>query len=1132
MQNNYSQNEKHIKEFKITNWCIENKTTIYIFTLIITLAGLVTYNNLPKERFPDIVIPTVFVSTIYPGTSPQDVENLISKPIEKQLKSVTGIKKITSNSIQDFSAVVVEFNTGIDVALCKQRVADAVDKAKADLPQDLDKDPMVQEVNFSEFPIMNINIAGDFPIDKLKQYADDLKDEMEGLKEITRVDIIGAPEREIQINVDLYRMQAAGISFSDIQNAIAYENINISGGDLNIDNVRRTLRVTGEFKKIQDIENIIVRSGTGNPVFLNTIAKVEDNYKEKQDYARLDNKTVITLNVIKRAGENLINASEKIDKIIEKAKKEKRIPEKLRISITNNQATDTKIQLNDLINSVVIGFVFVVLVLMFFMGTTNAIFVGLAVPLSVLIAFLFMPSLGYSLNIIVLFSLLLGLGIVVDDAIVVVENAHRIYHLDRNIDLAKATKMAAGEVFLPVLTGTITTVAPFFPLLFWPGIVGEFMKYLPVTLILVLFASLFVAYIINPVFVVSFMKRDDHRRKPAKKLLKPSLILMAISLPFYLSGNIGLGNLAIFFLLCYLLNYFAFTPLIHAFQSKVLPRFMKSYRRLLTYMSEGRRPFWFLGGSLGGLVLAIFITVIAKNKVVFFPNGEPKFIYIYNVMPIGTDASVTDSVTKIIEKRVYEVVGTNNPIVESVISNVGIGAGDPRNPDRTVTPHKSKVTIAFVEFAKRNGASTAQYLEKIRSKMTGIAGAEISVDKEQNGPPTGKPIAVEISGEDFMELNNLSKQVKQLISKSGIEGIEDLRSDLQLNKPEISIDINREKASREGVSTAQIAMEIRTALYGREVSQFRDNKDEFPIMVRLEEKHRNTLERLLNLEITFRDARGMIRHIPLASVAKVDYTATYSVINRKNQKRMVTLSSNVLEGYNANEIVAKVKEVIKEIDMPPGYDIKMGGEQEDQAETANFLGFAFLASIGLIFMVLVTQFNSLSKPFIIFFTILLSFIGVLLGFSIFGMTYSIVMTGVGIVALAGIVVKNGILLIEFIEELRKRGYDVKQAVIEAGATRIIPVLLTAGATVLGLIPLAFGININFATLFSHFDPEFFMGGESEAFWGPLAWTIIFGLTFSTFLTLVIVPAMYLIIDKIKQRWKRKNNKLTAEYPSA
>jgi multidrug efflux pump subunit AcrB len=1124
---------EHIKTLSFTNWCVENRTTIYIFTFIITLAGYYIYSSLPKEQFPDIKIPQVYVNTVYFGTAPADIENLINKPIEKQLKSLSGVKTVRSNALNDVSVILVEFLPDVTSEVALQRVRDAIDKSKQDLPQQLDAGPTAQNVEFSEFPIMNVNLAGDYPLQKLKDYAEDLQDEMEGLPEISRVDIVGALEREIQINVDLPRMQAAGLSFFDIQSAVQGENINISGGDLNVDNVRRTLRVKGEFSDVKQMQDLQIRTSTGATVRLGDVAEVVDSYEERQDFARLDNKSVVTLNVIKRAGANLISASESIEKIIDESK-DTRFPQGLQVKITADQSERTKADIHDLVNTVILGFIFVVLVLMFFMGVRDAIFVGLSVPLSALVAFVCFPLVGpligqtFTLNTLVLFAFLLGLGIVVDDAIVVIENTHRLFNQHKDWDIKQAVKAAAGEVFIPVLSGTLTTIAPFFPLLFWPGIVGEFMKFLPITLIILLFASLFVAYVMNPVFAVTFMKRHDEehgadvQRSHWKELRRPTIALVVLAVVGYFIDR-GVGNFFVFLLLIYYFNHFILTPkILVPFQEKALPKLRNGYRRLVSWAITGSRPVFMVLGAGGLLVLAFVVTAIVQPKAVFFPSGEPDYIYVYNVMPVGTDARVTDATTKEIEKRVFKTLKDNDAtdIVNSVISNVGKNAGDPFNPDRSDTPHKSKVTIAFNKATERHGILTSELLEKVRASLQGIPGTEISVERENNGPQTGKQIQIEIAGEEFAQLQQLEKEFRANVKDAGIEGIDQLKSDLVTNKPEIIVQIDREKAQREGISSQQIAGAVRTSLFGLEISKFRDAKDEYPIMLRLRPDDRSQIERLLSQNVVYRDMNlgGQLRQVPLSSVADISYSTTFSQINRKDQERVITLGSDIVPGANANEINQQLVGVIEQMEVPSGYAIRLGGEQESQQETIDFLSVAFLGAVLLIYLILATQFNSTVKPLIIFSTIVLSLIGVLLGFALFDQTYSFVMSGVGIFALAGIVIKNGILLIEFTEELRDRGYGLKEAIVEAGGIRMTPVLLTASAVVLGLIPLAFGVTIDFASFFSNLDPNLTIGGDSAVFWNTLAWTIIYGVIFSTVLTLVVVPCMYYLSERVRERF--------------
>jgi multidrug efflux pump subunit AcrB len=661
------------------------------------------------------------------------------------------------------------------------------------------------------------------------------------------------------------------------------------------------------------------------------------------------------------------------------------------------------------------------------------------------------------------------------------------------------------------------------------------MKYLPYTLIFTLLASLIVAYVMNPIFAISFMKRDEEEHKIDKgwKSLKTPLIVLgavaALSYMISFGGNTvfrGVANFTVLIIILYIFNHFILTPkLILPFQDKLLPKLKNNYKLLISWLISGSKPIWAVISMFGLLIFTIIMMGIVKPEVIFFPSAEPDYIYVYNVLPVGTDATKTDEVTKEIERRVFEVITENKAelAVNSVISNVGKNAGDPMNPDRTATPHKSKVTIAFVKKGERGGISSEEILNKVREKTMGIPGAEISVQRESNGPPTGKPIAIEIVGKEFDEMIRIEKEVRRKIEEAGIKGIEELKSDLVTNKPEIIVNVDREKASREGISSATIAMAIRTALFGTEISKFRDTEDEYPIQLRLKQEDRNQIEKLLSMNVTYRDMNmgGVLRNVPLSSVADISYTSTFSQINRKDNERIITLSSDVILPYNPTEVNKEIFNAISGITMPAGYVIRQGGEQEEQAESMAFLGGAFGVSLILIYLILAAQFNSIIKPLIIFVTILLSLIGVLLGFMLFGKTFSVIMSGVGIIALAGIVVKNGILLIEFTDELIGRGYELKEAIIEAGSTRLTPVLLTAASAVLGLIPLALGLTVDFGAMFVDLNPVVHTGGDSAVFWNILAWTIIYGLTFSTILTLVIVPCMYYINERLKVKLWRK-----------
>ena len=1132
---------KNVKTFKPTDWAINNKTAVYLITLIISLWGIGLFVSFPKEQFPDVVIPNIYVQTVYVGNSPKEIESLVTRPIEKQLKGITGVKinKITSNSLQDFSAIIVEFSTSVKTDVALQKMRDAVDKAKKDLPNDLTQEPVVQEISLSELPIMAVNVSGDYDGVKLAEFADELKNKIEELSEISRVDVVGAPEREIQINVDRYKMEAAKIGFTDVEQAIQRENNDISGGLLAVGEQKRTLRVNGQFRSSLDLNNVIVKNGYGAPLYLRDFANITDTVKERESYARLNGKNVVTLSIIKRSGENLINASEKINGIVKQLKTDQ-FPKDLNINITGDLSIKASAAFNELVNSIVIGFVLVMIILMFFMGVTNAFFVALSVPLSMFLAFILLPSAEFivgssvTLNFIVLFALLFGLGIVVDDAIVVIENTHRIFSLGKGKISAKdAARFGAGEVFIPVLAGTLTTLAPFIPLLFWPGIIGKFMIYLPTMLIFTLTASLIVAYIMNPVFAVDFMAHEDHEKKKKSTVFKNPLFLIFIivGLLFDLVGYGNdqasyrfIGNMLVFFGGLMVLNAYVLTDAIKTFQEKWLPAMMNQYEKLLQWTTQGWRPVRMLIGTFALLIFSFVFFGMRNVPIVLFPQGDPNTIYVYLKLPAGTEVTYTDSVTKLLEGRINKVLGMENekenPLVESVIANVAVGASDPNSGDRSTRPELSRIQVNFVPFEERNGAGTKQYLDSIRLVVKNIPSAEISVTQESNGPPTQSPINIEVSGDNFEDLTSTAINLRNYLSDKNIPGVEELKIDVDFSNPEIGISIDRERALMQGLSTGQIGMEIRTALFGKEISKLKIGEEEFNIIIRNNAAQRKSLSELLNMRITYRDfTNGQIKQVPISSVVKADLSNTYGSIKRKDQKRVINIFSNVLtsQGYTPQAVNEDIK---KQIDafksQPEGVSIAQTGEGEQLTETANFLKTAMFTAIGLILLILILQFNSFSRTMIVLSEIFFSLIGVLLGYAITQSTFAVVTTGIGIVGLSGIVVKNGILVIEFADELRGRGMKTREAVIEAGKTRIVPVLLTALAAILALIPLAVGFNINFVTLFTDLNPHIFFGGDNAVFWKPLSLTIIWGLMFAFFMTLLIVPAMYLIAERLKR----------------
>jgi multidrug efflux pump subunit AcrB len=1148
------ENKKNLfKTFGPSTFSVNNVMTVYVLTAIIFIAGLMSYLSMPSEAFPEIVTPEIYVGTPYPGNSPADIEKLITRPLEKEINGISGVDEINSTSVEGYSTIQVKFGFDVSPEDALRKVKDKVDAAmgKPEFPTDLPADPNVFELNITELmPIANINLSGEFALDQLKDYAEYLEEAIENLNEISKVDIRGIDDKEVRIMIDNKKLESMKLGFRDIAGAIQNENMTISGGNLLVDGYRRNVRVVGEIRTIEELENIIIKSENMELVRLKDVAEVSFDEVERESYAREYGSAVVMLDIFKRSGENQIILSSKINEILDLAKEEY-FPDNLSVSVTNDSSEQTKTQVADLENNIIFGMLLVVLVLMFFLGLRNALFVGIAIPMSMLMSFFILNAMGITLNTMVLFSLVLALGMLVDNGIVVVENIYRF--MDEGYDKLTAARLGAGEVALPIIASTATTLAAFVPLAFWPGIFGEFMKYLPITLITVLSSSLFVALVINPGLTSVLMKVESEEVNKGK-LTRIALVLIAVGIIVgYVVGALGTGNLFLYggvFLLIY--TYFV-VPSTLWFQGTLLPWMEDLYTRTLIYALKGKRPLWFFLGTGGLLIFSFILLGIAPPKTLFFPENMPNQAIVYVQLPIGTDIEATNEVALDIEKEVMEVVSaynyidengiTQNYMVESVIAQVGEGTSDPNEgPSMAQTPNKAKVTVAFHKFSDRvapdgTRVNSADVLNKIRATIQDYPGVTITVGKDSNGPPSGAPINIEISGDDYVELLTTADEVRTFINSQSIGGIEELKLDVETGKPEMPIEVDRIKARALGLSSAQIGDAIRTALFGKEVSRFKDGEDDYPINIRILDEYRYNTEDLMNQKITFRDAAtGRIKQVPISAVAKAKKTSTFSAVKRKDLKRVISIQSNVLEGYNPTETVNNIKVALENYEMPKGVSLAFTGEQEDQAEQLNFLSSALLMAVFLIFLILVSQFNSASTPFIILVTVVFSLIGVFLGLVIFRMEFVIMMTMIGIISLAGIVVNNAIVLIDFIKQLsaRKRadlGLDEKaklpkaeliDTIVQSGKTRLRPVLLTAITTVLGLIPLATGMNINFITLFTENDPQIFFGGDNVVFWGPMSWTVIFGLTFATFLTLVIVPVMYYLFERLHRAVTRQH----------
>lgn len=1139
-------NNKSWKEFFLTNIALKNNTSVYVLVFISIIMGILSYTGMPKESFPEIKQPTIYINTAYFGNSPSDIENLVTRPIEKELKGLTGISKLKSTSVQDFSIIIAEFNLDVPASEALQDVKDAVDKAKKDLPKDLDQDPNVFELDFSEFPVMNVNLYGNLPYNELKEHAEYLQDEIEALNEISEASISGLLESEVKVHVDLFKMEALKISFNDIENSIKGENISMSGGDIKTitgeDIGRRTIRIDGEFKNYRELESVIVKHENQNVVYLRDFATVTFGSVEPTSFARLNGESVLTLDVKKKSGQNLLAASDKIKEIVEKAQQE-RFPQDLNVVITNDQSNYTRNMVANLENSIVMGVLLVVLVLMFFLGLRNSMFVGIAIPLSMFIGIAILDAQGSTLNMMVLFSLILALGMLVDNGIVVVENIYR-WRTDLKQGPEVAAKHAVGEVAIPILASTATTVAAFIPLLFWKDVIGEFMKYLPITLIIVLSASAFVALVVNPVLATKYMRIENEKKSSSKKFWLRMLVLLVLGIllkiPHFTSslpssnitGTSVIGGLLLFGALSSLMYRFVLLGSIQKFQDKILPVLENVYSKTVKYALKGKNPIYFFLGTFVLLILSFVIFGASNPRVLFFPENEPRVVNIFIEAPLGTDIETTNKITKDLEKKVRKAIQPYTNIVEAVLAQVGEKTSDPNEgPQSGTSPHKARITVSFFESEKRifiSKVSTKKVMDEIRVALEDFTEANITIAKDRMGPPVGKPINIEVKGEDYAKLIVLVEKIKKVLEEEDVAGVDKLKTDLELDKPELLIKVNRDAASRFGVSTGQIASTLRTALLGKEVSKYKEGEDDYPIQVRLDDAYRYNLNSLLNLKVTFRNNKGKEVQIPISAVADIEFSNAYGTIKRLGMDRVITIFSEVKDGFSPTDIVSKYKEILNDFPMEEGYSLKFTGEQEKQSESSSFMAGALLFAVFLIFLIIVSQFNSVVYPIVIMISVLFSTIGVFFGFGLAGMDFVILMCGIGIISLAGVVVNNAIVLIDYMNILKNNRKaelglseaellpmsEIRPILAEAGRVRLRPVLLTAITTVLGLFPMALSINIDFAQLLNSFDANFYVGGDSANFWGPMAWTIIFGLTFATFLTLVVIPVMVLMVDKM------------------
>ncbi|MCP3177374.1 efflux RND transporter permease subunit [Desulfuromonas sp. KJ2020] len=1025
----------------ITDAAISRRSTVFALMVIAVISGLYSYLTLPRESTPDITVPYVLVQTIYEGVAPADIETLITLPIERKLKGLKNVEEIRSVSAEGSSMITIEFTPDVDIENALQWVRDKVDQAKGELPDDLEDDPSILEINLSEFPILAVAVSGNVDERILKAVAEELEDRIEEIPGVLDVVLAGARERQIRVEFDPERLAAYRLSFSEILAAIQRENVNIPGGSIDIGRGKYLLRIPGEFTDPAQIDNLVLVSRDSRPIYFKDVTTVHDSFEDRTSYARLNGRDSVTLSIKKRTGENIIAVADQVFALLGEA--ERLLPDGVQLAVTLNQSKDIRRIVAELENNILNGLILVILVLFLFLGFTNSLFVALAIPYSMLLSFTILQAMGITLNMVVLFSLILALGMLVDNAIVIVENIYR--HMQEGKGRLDAAREAVSEVGWPVISSTLTTLCAFFPMIFWPGIMGEFMRFLPLTLIVTLSASLFVALVINPVVCASFMRVPSERAAGTQRE----------------------------------------------------PFILRLYRRTLEVALRFRGLV--VLASVVSLVGLTAIYAIYGHGVELFPDTEPNRAFVEIKAPEGANLDTSNALALAVEE-----VALQEPDIRYVIAEVGVGSsGD--SGGSTGQAHMSKISLDFQERRDRQENSNA-VLARIRQAVVPFPGAEIKVEKQEEGPPTGPPVNVEISGEEVATLGALASQAKALIQD--VPGLVDLKDDFSMAMPEIRVVVDREKASLLGLSTAEISRTVKAAISGSKLGVYREGKDEYDIVARLPEPRRREFSDIENLLVPTQAGAP----IPLSTVAQVELGTGFGSIRRLNQKRVVTLSANTY-GRNSNEVLREVQGRLAGLDLPAGYRVNFSGEQEEQQKATAFLGKAFLAAVFLITLILITQFNSLSQSLIVMTSVVLSLSGVFFGLLVTVTPFGIIMTGIGVISLAGVVVNNAIVLIDYINQLRKQGLELNEALIRAGVVRFRPVMLTAMTTILGLLPMAVGLSFDFRSL------AWEIGGESAEWWGPMAIAVIFGLAVATMLTLVVVPVLYSLSQSLLARVK-------------
>ncbi len=1019
---------------------VQKKSAIFTMVIMILIMGTRSYFDLPRESAPEIKQPYIFVNTVYPGVGAKDIENLVTRVIEDELDGIEGLKKVSSSSQQSLSFISVEFTSDVDVETALRRVRERVDIAKSQLPKDA-KEPSVRELSSSSFPIFILVLSHPDGLKIIDKSADLIEDELKKVHGVLDVKVAGKLKKEVAIELDPIKMDKYDLTINKVIQAIQTENKSIPGGILKSNAKVYSISVTGEIKDPLIFENIMIRD-KGKEIPLSAVGTAKFTWAEPETYSRLNGNSCITISLTKRSGQNIISIVDNAKKSIEKLKQ--KLPEGTKLEYFFDESTTIKDMVADLENNMITGFLLVLFVTILFLGKTNSLFVSLAIPLSMLVSFTVLEIMGITLNMVVLFSLILSLGMLVDNGIVIVENIFR--HGTMGKSRVQAAIDGSKEVAGPIITSTLTTCLAFFPIIFMPDVMGDFMSFIPKTVIIVLTSSLFVAIVINPVFCANFLK-----------ISKKNIDAM--------TGETG------------------------RYQG-VQSRYFKIVKGAI------KQPFKVTGISFIIVILGMILYGAFGKEPKFFPAGDPSDAIISLECAQGTPL---DSTNTFIEK-VEKIVKKSPAPLKNFNAVAGREGGGNRFAGKGNSEyHKGYVRVGYKSFLERRDTTGRMAVDTLKERLANFVGAGIKVEELEHGPPTGHPISYKIVGDDYEIMGKYTDSIITILN--AIPELKLVDTDFEPARPELSIEINRNKASFFGLSTAEIAGTIRNAINGAEIGKFRQGENEYDINIRYKTDYRNSLNKLSNLHIVSHDKH----RIPLSSIASIQRKSSVGVIRRIDFQRAIEVWADFKGSVqNKKELKNKIDNIVKNLKMPQGYEITDGEGGRMRSDASKFLVKAFIVAIFLMFIVLVIQFNSILDPFIILISVFLSIGGVMWGYFLSGQTFIIIMSGIGCISLAGVAVNNCIVLIDYTNILIKNGRNYLDAIAEAGKTRLRPVLLTAITTVLGLLPMALGLSFDFHNFVFQF------ASESGEFWKAFAWAMIFGLSFATIMTLVVVPCLLAI----------------------